>query len=658
MKALRQSVSVCGLVVLWNCSSAWVSFGQSPARPARPPAEIKTNPAPVQAKSNEEYRQFAMRREGDDARGKELFANDQTLACFKCHAVDGKGGKAGPDLFAVGDKFGRSEIIESVLSPSATIAVGYSTTTVETKSGEEYQGIIKQVTDAWIELMGADAQPVRVATLDILERRTSEVSLMPEGLHAGLTPQGFADLVEYLVSLKQPESAELIHHGMPSVIPHVVKPIALRPFHSEELKFDHPVWIGQLPGVPDAFLVVEHETGKIWRLEKGSARSPRADSGASPDSVVSKPAPAGKPDESGFRRATENRTPAAHAVQFPVGGPATGTGTLSAGVQESPALLIPGTNADTKTMVVDLEPCLQGTRGLLGLALHPNFPANRKYYFAKHLVQNGQFATIIFEREAAPDFKTDSGQPSRLLLKLDEATNVHYGGGLQFGPDGCFYIGMGDSGPQEDPQGHGQDTKLFLGKMLRINVDHCEGDKPYAVPRDNPFVDRPDFRSEIWAYGFREPWRFSFDPITGDLWVGDVGQDRYEEVGIVRRGENHGWNVYEGFERFSNRYRKAGATYVPPVFAYGRKHGPSVTGGYVYRANPRSLFYGVYIFGDYESRRIWGLAQENRVLKKIRQIGTAPQRIVSFGQDERGELYLVGYEGMIYKMDFDQAVFE
>jgi glucose/arabinose dehydrogenase len=172
-------------------------------------------------------------------------------------------------------------------------------------------------------------------------------------------------------------------------------------------------------------------------------------------------------------------------------------------------------------------------------------------------------------------------------------------------------------------------------------------------------VGRADFRPEIWAYGFREPWRFSFDALTGDLWVGDVGQDRYEEVDLVRRGENYGWNVYEGFEPFSNRFRREGEHFVPPVFSYGRKFGVSATGGFVYRANARSSFYGVYVFADYQSRRIWGLTQENRALKKIRQIALCPDRVVSFGRDAQGELYVVGYDqGLIYKIDFSKAVFE
>jgi putative heme-binding domain-containing protein len=553
------------------CSFAWSACGQD--APAR------------KASSKEEYRSHALKSGGDALRGKAVFFDEQRTACSRCHGVTGKVGLAGPDLFAIGDKAGRREIIDSVLAPSATIAVGFSTTTVQTKSGEEFSGIIKQITAAGIELTGADAKPIRIANADIRAQRTSEVSLMPEGLEAGLTPQEFTDLIEYLVSLKQPESTAMVEHGMPGAIVQLAKPVGLKPFIAEESKFQHPVWFGTMPGEANVFLVVEHEAGKIWRLEK-------------------------------------------HA------------------------------GGETKSLFAELGRNDQGTRGLLGMALHPQFRENRRYFIARHRVEDGKFATLILEREAAPDLKTDSGKPARLILQFDEATNVHYGGGMQFGPDGFFYIGMGDSGPQEDPQGHGQNTKLFLGKMLRIDVDRRDGGKPYSVPRDNPFVSRADFLPEIWAYGFRVPWRFSFDLLTKELWVGDVGQDRYEEVCIVRRGENHGWNVYEGFEPFSNRYRREGENYVMPVFAYARKFGPSVTGGYVYRADPRSSFYGVYIFGDYESKRLFGLTQENRRLKKIRQLAIAPQRIASFGRDEQGQLYLVGYEGMIYKLEFGGAVFE
>jgi glucose/arabinose dehydrogenase len=191
--------------------------------------------------------------------------------------------------------------------------------------------------------------------------------------------------------------------------------------------------------------------------------------------------------------------------------------------------------------------------------------------------------------------------------------------------------------------------------MLRIDIDHPDGDRPYAIPGDNPFRSRDGAGPEIWAYGFREPWRFSFDSATGDLWVGDVGQDRIEEVDVVRRGENLGWNVYEGFDLFSGRYRKEGASFVPPVFAYTRRLGNSITGGYVYRGAADSPFNGVYVCGDYNSKRVWGLRQSDRKLTGIWQLCTSPQSIASFGRDETGAIYVVGYEGTIFKLDFSAA---
>jgi len=533
-----------------------------------------------------EYRRTALLKTGDSSRGKALFLDQERLACTRCHSIDGTASKAGPDLFAVGDKFGRREIIEAVLTPSATIAVGYSTTTVTTRSGDDVQGIIKQSTADAVELMGADGQRVRIATRDIVAQRTSDVSLMPEGLQAGLTPQEFTDLVEYLVTLKQPASASLVEHGMPADIPESSHPVLLTPFPSAEMRFDHPVWFGVVPGASNQFAVIEHETGRVWLLSRGS------------------------------------------------------TGTFE------------------KTLMIEVGRFDQGTRGLLGMVFHPQFQKNHKFYLARHVSEAGKFATLILECECTPDGKPDPARSPRVVMRVDEVTNVHYGGGLAFGPDGFLYVGMGDSGPQEDPQGNGQNTRLWLGKMLRIDVNHPSGDKLYGVPVDNPFIGRTNFLPEIWAYGFREPWRFSFDRVTGELWVGDVGQDRYEEVDNVRRGENYGWNVYEGFEPFSNRYRRDGERFVPPVFAYARKFGPSVTGGFVYRGNPKSPFYGVYIFADYESRRIWGLTAQDRTLKSIRQIGRGPERVVSFGEDAAHELYVVGYEGTIFKMDLSAATLD
>jgi glucose/arabinose dehydrogenase len=154
------------------------------------------------------------------------------------------------------------------------------------------------------------------------------------------------------------------------------------------------------------------------------------------------------------------------------------------------------------------------------------------------------------------------------------------------------------------------------------------------------------------------PWRFSFDSLTGDLWVGDIGQNLFEEVTIARSGKDHGWNVYEGFANSSERYRRAGVDYIPPVLSYRRKHGVSVTGGYVYRGLASPSYRGVYICGDFESKRIWGLTQIDRKLVKMRQIGESPERISSFGIDADGELLLVGYQGTIFRLILNNSVFE
>jgi putative heme-binding domain-containing protein len=557
--------------------------------------EAAENPA---GPSLREYRDFANRNDGNAARGRELFFSEKAV-CAKCHSIDGSASKAGPDLFAAGEEFPRRELIDAILQPSATIAIGYGSTIIETKAGDHYAGVIKKATDHGVELMTGDGQTVRIGADEIASQTGSNISLMPEGLYAGMSREEFADLVEFLTTLKEPENAVMSIRGMPAEIPALRKPIEVRPFVSEELRFPHAyvhapgdvrfglVGFEQVPGQSNVFLAI-HQTGKIWLLEK-------------------------RPE------------------------------------------------GDAKSLFADFHSELfneRGPNGLLGFAFHPKFRENRKYYLKHQVFEEGKIATVVVEKVAAADFRSDSGRPPRRLLKMVSVTQDHSGGCIQFGPDGFLYVGMGDTGPQQDPNGHGQNLQMLLAKISRIDVDHADPGLPYAIPADNPFRGRSDARPEIWALGFREPWRFSFDRVTGDLWVGDVGQDRVEEVTIVRRGENHGWNVFEGFEPFSNRYRKPGEVYIPPVFAYRRKYGNSITGGFVYRGDKSSSFYGVYICGDYTSKRIWGITQEDRKLKGVREIGISPQAIASFSSDEAGNIYLVGYEGMVYKLDFTGMSFE
>ena len=561
-----------------RCPPAWV-FCFVACLSRVPPAGAAEPPSASQ------YQAFAMSHLGDADRGKSLYFNDAKLACGRCHSVDAgaKDVKAGPNLFAIGDKFGRRDLIESILAPSAGKAVGYSTTTVQTRSGEVFQGIVKESTDRELALVQSDGKLARLATADIVRQKTSDTSLMPEGLHNGVTLQEFADLVEYLAGLKVPEALAVIGHGMPATIPELNMPVALVLFTKEQ--FEHPVWFGPVPGLADTFAVEEHESGRIWFLKHNAG-------------------------------------------------------------------------GDAKTLFADTGHFLTGTRGLVGLAFHPRFRANGRYYFTKHLVEDGHFRTVVYQGEADAARTHDSGRPPSVLLNVDMSSNVHFGGGLAFGPDGYLYVGIGDTGPQGDPHGNAQNMALLSGKLLRIDVDHVELGKPYAVPPDNPFVGDAHARPEIWAAGLRMAWRFSFDPVTGDLWEADVGQDLFEEVNLVRRGGNYGWNVYEGFAPYSVKHRRDRERYVAPVFAYTRKYGASVTGGFVYRADPASSFYGVYVFADYQSARLFGLTQEGGALKRVRQIGKSPQPIVSIGRNERGDLFVVGYNGQIYTLDFDHARFE
>jgi glucose/arabinose dehydrogenase len=403
----------------------------------------------------------------------------------------------------------------------------------------------------------------------------------------------FTDLIEYLATLKQPESALASHRGMPGTIPLIATPVALRPFFSEDLRLPRSrVRTGltafhQVPGLANVFLVL-HQKGMIWRMEKTAIG--------------------------------ENQSVFADL-----------TGEVFSN---------------------------RGPNGLLDMAFHPKFRESRKYYLKYQVFEDGKVCTILVEKQFDADFKEDSGRPARRILKIVSVAEDHSGGCLQFGPDGFLYMVMGDTGPHNDPNGHAQNLELLLGKVMRIDVDRSENGRAYAIPHDNPFRGRSDARPEIWAYGFRNPWRFSFDRVTGELWLADVGQDRVEEVAIVHRGENHGWNVHEGFEPFSNQYRQAGRTFAAPVFVYKRKYGNSVTGGYVYRGDPTSSFHGVYVCGDYTSKLLFGVTQDNGVLQAVRQIGVAPQGLVSFGEDEAGNLYALGFEGMVYKLDFTDARFD
>jgi glucose/arabinose dehydrogenase len=291
-----------------------------------------------------------------------------------------------------------------------------------------------------------------------------------------------------------------------------------------------------------------------------------------------------------------------------------------------------------------------GELGLLGLAFHPNYGSNRKFYVNYTRPSGSTWETVIAEylaSSANPD-QADAAS-ERILLTVTQPFANHNGGQLAFGPDGFLYIGLGDGGSGGDPLGNGQNRQVLLGKILRIDVSSSSGGRQYAIPADNPFANGGG-APEIFAYGFRNPWRFSFDSATGTLFAGDVGQDSFEEVDIVQKGANYGWNVMEGTHCFmpSTGCNTAGLTL--PINDYGRDQGATVIGGFVYRGSAIPTLANTYVFGDFISGRIWGLRQNSSGTWDRTQLAATGKSISSFGRDEGGELYVVDYAGAVWKL--------
>src|SRR2546425_9647363 len=285
-----------------------------------------------------------------------------------------------------------------------------------------------------------------------------------------------------------------------------------------------------------------------------------------------------------------------------------------------------------------------GEEGLLGLAFHPNFSQNGCLYVNYMTTRlSGTLQTVIAEYRAAPvNANTVSTATEQRLITLDQPFSNHNGGGLAFGPDGDLYIGLGDGGGAGDPNGHGQNKNTLLGKLLRIPVN-CNG--TYTIPADNPFVGPSNVRTEILAYGLRNPFRFSFDKSDGRLFAGDVGQDRFEEVDIVNRGDNLGWNIMEGDQCFSPMTGCNMTGLKLPIFTYDHSQlDETVIGGYVYHGTNISALAGNYVFGDFISGRIWSLAQNGQgQWVRTFLLNSAGNDLASFGPDTNGELYIARY---------------
>ncbi len=296
-------------------------------------------------------------------------------------------------------------------------------------------------------------------------------------------------------------------------------------------------------------------------------------------------------------------------------------------------------------------------QGLLGLAFHPEFRTNGRFFINHVVRRDGQDVSRISEYRMTGDAGTWKAEPVQTVLEVEQPFANHNAGQLQFGPDGMLYVGFGDGGSGGDPLDHGQNTGTLLGAMLRIDVDRREDGKAYAVPGDNPFVGRDGFGPEIWAYGFRNPWRYTFAP-DGRLLVADVGQNAWEEIDIVTRGGNYGWNVREGRHCFEPPENCPTAGLIDPIYEYpwGADTGRSIVGGYVVTSGDIPELQGKYVFGDFVSHRVWAidLPSGNTAAPESVEpwaLGEWPITPATFGQDAAGRLYIGDFAGgAIYRI--------
>jgi glucose/arabinose dehydrogenase len=291
-----------------------------------------------------------------------------------------------------------------------------------------------------------------------------------------------------------------------------------------------------------------------------------------------------------------------------------------------------------------------GERGLLGLAFDPDYET-KGFFFINYIDLNGDSVIARFRVSDDPD-RADTSSEFKIMGVPQPYPN-HNGGSMAFGPDGYLYLGLGDGGSGGDPQGNGQNPNTLLGKILRLDVANAE---PYAIPPDNPFVQGGG-APEVWAWGLRNPWRFSFDHQSGDLFIGDVGQGSWEEIDYLPAGSpggaNFGWNFREGAHPFarSNASPPADLVLIDPVAEYGRDMGITVIGGYVYRGQQMQEWSGIYLYGDYGSGFIWGLLRDAQGAWQNALLFQTGLTITSFGEDEQGEVYLADYQGGLYRLE-------
>jgi glucose/arabinose dehydrogenase len=294
----------------------------------------------------------------------------------------------------------------------------------------------------------------------------------------------------------------------------------------------------------------------------------------------------------------------------------------------------------------------QNEKGFLGMAFHPRYKENGEFFVYYTPIDTTKPHTVAVSR-----FRVSKDDPNRAdpdseerLLEVDEPFWNHEGGTITFGPDGYLYVALGDGGLANDPYKNGQNLSTLLGSILRIDVDHQDPGKAYAIPKDNPFVGQEDKAGEIWAYGLRNPWRIAFDRKTGTLWCGDVGQDLWEEVDLIVKGGNYGWNLREGVHKFGSRGSDPRPDLIEPIWEYHHEVGKSITGGHVYRGKRHPELDGCYLYADYVSGQVWALKVDEAKKEVVANytIRGNIMPIISFGEDEQGEAYYTTDTGSIF----------
>ena len=304
-------------------------------------------------------------------------------------------------------------------------------------------------------------------------------------------------------------------------------------------------------------------------------------------------------------------------------------------------------NAQKTNVFLDVESKVhyndkQNEEGLLGFAFHPKYKENGEFFIYYTTREEPQTSIISRFRASKPESnKADAGFEEE-ILRIKQPFWNHNGGTIAFGPDGMLYVALGDGGAGNDPHGNGQNLSTLLGSILRIDIDNKAEGKAYAIPKDNPFVGKSDARGEIWAHGVRNIWRLSFDRETGALWAADVGQNLWEEINIISRGGNYGWNLREGAHTFGRNGVGPRDSLIEPIWEYDHEVGKSITGGVVYRGKKLPELAGAYIYGDYVSGRLWALKYDETKKKVVSNMAIPSQstmQSISYGEDEAGEVY-------------------